>query len=53
MHSLDAMHDMHDMYVDGHSHRTATVTGRPQPQDGATDSSRGGPLVVPAACDRA
>ena len=28
MHSLDAMHDMHDMYVDGHSHRTATVTGR-------------------------
>lgn len=25
MHSLDAMHDM---YVDGHSHRTATVTGR-------------------------
>ena len=31
MHSLDAMHDM---YVDGHGHRTATVTGRLRSQDG-------------------
>lgn len=47
MHSLDAMHDMHDMYVDGHSHRTATATGRPQPQDG--HSHRTAPRTARAA----
>ena len=47
MHSIDAMHDMHDMYVDGHSHRTATATGRPQPQDG--HSHRTAPRTARAA----
>lgn len=47
MHSIDAMHDMHDMYVDGHGHRTATVTGRPQPQDG--HSHRTAPRTARAA----
>lgn len=47
MHSLDAMHDMHDMYVDGHGHRTATVTGRLRSQDG--HSHRTAPRTARAA----
>lgn len=47
MHSIDAMHDMHDIYVDGHGHRTATVTGRPQSQDG--HSHRTAPRTARAA----